>query len=241
MAQSWFWRNQYTGCFDNIEIPHKIFRLFEEEHPDQGRKGLTKNVLEVYKKAAQELMQEDEKVYNELLKNGTITQEQYDSLLLGKVTIGLGYNDIADAIKTDKTIHQDEDTMQAKKTDRLPYLYTDASIQYTIAEREGIVKASEPQENLYVHQDSIPEYDGSNISKITLLTMKRMERSANKNNLAYLDYQNQGEEVPESQRIINGMAMEYGLPAEDTRVLATARMAMIYSKSNEKGIKTNWS
>ena len=33
VAQSWFWRNQYTGCFDNIEIPHRIFELYEKEHP----------------------------------------------------------------------------------------------------------------------------------------------------------------------------------------------------------------
>ena len=67
VAQSWFWRNQYTGCFDNIEIPHRIFELYEKRHPDVGRKGLTTDVLEVYKKAAQDLMQEDARVYQELL------------------------------------------------------------------------------------------------------------------------------------------------------------------------------
>lgn len=234
VAQSWFWRNQYTGCFDNIEIPHRIFELFEKEHLEQGRKGLTQDVLEVYKKAAQELMQEDEKVYSELLENGTITQEQYDSLLLGKVTIGLGYNDIADAIRTDKTIHQDRDTMQVKKTDRLPHPYTDASTQYTIAERDNIVKATQTQENLYVHQDMIPEFDASNMSTTTLLTMKRMEQSVNGNNLAYLDYENEEVSLNQSQKIMNSISREYGLNPEDTKVLATARIAMIYSKAEDK-------
>ncbi len=31
--------NQCTGCFDNIEIPSKIFRLYEK-HQIFGRKGL---------------------------------------------------------------------------------------------------------------------------------------------------------------------------------------------------------
>ena len=234
VAQSWFWRNQYTGCFDNIEIPKKIFELYAKEHPEQGKKGLTHDVLGVYKKAAQELMQEDEKVYKELLDEGTITQEQYDSLLLGKVTIGLGYNDIAEAIKSDTTIHLDSRPMQVKKTKRLPDPYTDAAEQYTIAERDNIVKASQQQENLYVYQDTIPEYDESNMSATTLLTMQRMEKSNNDDNLLYLDYEKENENLTKSQKIMRSLARTYGLNPEDTKVLATARIAMVYSKSKDK-------
>ncbi len=234
VAQSWFWRNQYTGCFDNIEIPHRIFEIYEKEHPDVGRKGLTTDVLEVYKKAAQDLMQEDAIVYQELLENGIITQEQYDALLLGKVTIGLGYNDIADAIRTDKTIHQETDKVGVKATDRLPHPYTDASTQYTIAEREGIVKSE--YENLYVHQDDIPVYDGTNMSNTVLLTMKRMEQGTDRDNLAYLGERSDEKNLPKSQRIINSIAREYGLDPNDTRVMATARIALIYSKDKDNNV-----
>lgn len=235
VAQSWFWRNQYTGCFDNIEIPNRIFELYEKEHPAVGRKGLTTDVLEVYKKAAQDLMQEDARVYQELLENGTITQEQYDALLLGKVTIGLGYNDIADAIKTDKTIHEETDKVEVKGTDRLPHPYTDASTQYTIAEREETVKSE--HENLYVHQDDVPVYDGTNMSSTVLLTMKRMEQAADGENLAYLSERSDESSLPKSQRIINSIAREYGLDPNDTRVMATARIALIYSKDKDNKVK----
>lgn len=237
VAQSWFWRNQYTGCFDNIEIPHRIFELYEKEHPNVGKKGLTIDVLEVYKKAAQDLMQEDSRVYQELLDNGTISQEQYDALLLGKVTIGLGYNDIADAIKADKTIHQETDRVGVKGTDRLPHPYTDASTQYTIAERRGIIKSE--HENLYVHQDDVPVFDGTNMSSMVLLTMKRMEQATERDNLAYLSERNYDDEekLPKSQKIINSIAREYELDPNDTRVMATARIALIYSKDKDNKVK----
>ena len=235
VAQSWFWRNQYTGCFDNIEIPNKIFELYEKEHPKVGRKGLTKDVLEVYKKAAQDLMQEDTRVYQELLENGTITQEQYDALLLGKVTIGLGYNDIADAIRTDKTIHKENDKVGVKATDRLPNPYTDANTQYTIAERDKIVKSK--LENLYVHQDDVPVFDGTNMSSTVLLTMKRMEQTTEKDNLAYLSEMEEERNLPKSQMIINSIAREYGLDPDSTKVMATARIALIYSKDKDNKVK----
>ena len=234
VAQSWFWRNQYTGCFDNIEIPGRIFKLYEKEHPKEKRKGLTSDVLEVYKKAAQDLMKEDERVYQELLESGTITQEQYDALLLGKITIGLGYNDIADAIVTDKTIHkvEESDRVMVKGTERLGYPYTDAALQYSIAERDGIKKSD--HENLYVHQDSIPVYDGTNMSSTVLLTMRRMEQEAGRENLSYLSERSDEASLPKSQKIINNIARLYGTKPESTRVLASARMALIYSKEEDK-------
>ena len=232
VAQSWFWRNQYTGCFDNIEIPNRVFKTYEKEHPEKERKDLTKGILEVYKKAAQDLMQEDKEVYDELLKNKTITQEQYDGLLLGKVTIGLGYNDIADAIKSDEAIHRDTNTTQVKATERVPKPYTDASIQYTIAERKGIVKTD--QENLYVHKDDIPVYDGENMKHTVLTTLKRMEAAKGNDRLEWISENSQDEEIPKSQVIINGVANKYSFKPENTKIMANPTMAIIYSEQEGK-------
>ena len=247
VAQSWFWRNQYTGCFDNIEIPRRIFELYEKEHPDVGRKGLTTDVLEVYKKAAKDLMQEDARVYQELLENGTITQEQYDALLLRRVTIGAGYNDIKytlrEAHSKGKMGLDTSNEFLPKKTDRLSYIYDDAHYandgehdgQYIIYERNGTIKSE--HENLYVHQDDVPVYDGTNMSSTVLLTMKRMEQSTERDNLAYLSERSDEENLPKSQRIINSIARGYGLNPNDTRVMATARIALIYSKDKDNKVK----
>ena len=244
VAQSWFWRNQHVGCFDNIEIPERIIAEYEKKHSDFGRKGLTADVLEVYKKATQELMKEDERVYQQLLENGTITQEQYDSLLLGRVTIGAGYNDIKNALR--EAHSKGEFRLDAtneilpKKTERLRYIYDDAHYeddgehdgQYIISEREGIVKSK--HENLYVHQDDVPVYDGTNMSSTVLFTMKRMEQATKRDNLAYLSERSDEANLPKSKRIINSIAREYGFDPDSTKVMATARIALIYSKDKDK-------
>ena len=235
VAQSWFWRNQYTGCFDNIEIPNRAFKLFEQEHPEKSRNELTKGILDTYKKAAQHLMVEDKKVYDELLANHEITQEQYNSLLLGKVTVGLGFNDIAFAIRGDNELKSDENLVKVKPSKRLPKPYSDAEAeQYIIAQREGINK--EPQENLYVHQDEMPVYDSENMDNTVLLTMKKMEYAKGKNNLVLISENMQDGEITRAQKIINNLAKEYYLEPENTKVMANTKIAVVYSE-NEGNIE----
>jgi len=235
VAQSWFWREKYTGCFDNIEIPDRIFKIYENDHPEVGKIGLTKEVLEVYKQATKDLMQEDKNVYDKLLKDGTITNEQYEGLLLGKVTIGLGYNDIRDAIEKDKNLKKDSELVQVKGTDRLPSPYTDASEQYILAEREGIVRTE--QENLYVHQDTIKVYDETNLSDTMVTTLKRMETSFNKDRNSNLSnmYDNEiDKDLPKEKRLMSSIAESYGYEAHQTKIMATSKIAVVYSSDDKK-------
>lgn len=231
VAQSWIWRNQDTICFDNIEIPNRIFSMYEKKHPEIGRKGLTKEVLDVYKKAASDLIKEDEEKYHELLENEVITPEQYEALLLGKITIGSGYNDIADALSSDNTTYIDTDKKEVIKTDQIKEtLYTDANIQYVITERKKETKRSE-ENNLYVYEDDLPIYDKNNISNTILFSMKRMEQTKNGYHLKYLNNASQNDT---SEKIIEDIAFEYGLNPDNTKVIATSRTSIIYSNEKEK-------
>ena len=233
VAQSWFWRNQYVGCFDNIEIPDRIFDLYEKEHSNKKRKNLASEILEVYKKATEDLMNEDEKTYKNLLQNGTITNEQYNALLLGKVTIGLGYNDIADVIKSDKTMHEESTPIMVKGTKRLPAPYTDAKKQYIVKEREKVIKSE--YENLYVYEDDILVYDNTNISSAALLTLQRMAQSAGREKLTNMHKENGN--ITESQKIINSIAKAYEFEPKDTKVIVTPSIAIIYSQSEQNELK----
>lgn len=75
------------------------------------------------------------------------------------------------------------------------------------------------------------------MSSTVLLTMKRMEQWTERDNLAYLSERSDEENLPKSQRIIKSIAREYGLDPNDTRVMATARIALIYSKDKYNKVK----
>lgn len=231
VAQSWVWRNQDVICFDNIEVPNRVFEMYEKKHPEVGRKGLTDSILNVYKQASQDLMRIDEETYGELLQAGDITQEQYDALVLGKVTVGLGFNDIRRAILEDEEINKDEYIKRVKKTDRISNLYTDASVQYILAEKE--ISDGVARRNLYVYQDDIPIYDNKNMPETVLATMKRMEQVMGKDKISHIYLKSRrGKEC--SQEYISEIAERYGFKDDDTKIMATARMALIYDQEEDK-------
>lgn len=53
-----------------------------------------KEILEVYKKAAKQAMEKDRKFLEKQLKEGKISKETYESLILKEVIAGTGYNDL---------------------------------------------------------------------------------------------------------------------------------------------------
>ena len=108
VSQSWMWRNQDTICFDNIEIPHKAFKRAKQNQKTDT--SFAEEIYEIYKKASREMLAIDKKMYDTLLKANQITEEEYNHLLLKKVTVGLGYNDIAAAIR--ENAEKDKETKQ---------------------------------------------------------------------------------------------------------------------------------
>lgn len=87
IGQSWTWRNNSRICFDNIEITEGIYQGLSVE--DQ------KEILEIYRKTAERMINVDDKLMKRLLKEEKITQEIYDRIALREVTVGLNqYNDL---------------------------------------------------------------------------------------------------------------------------------------------------
>ena len=120
VSQSWMWRNKNIICFDNIEIPKKI--LHNHEHY-----SFAEEILKIYQKASQELIEYDDKKYKELLDKKAISKELYENNKLSCVTVGLGYNDIADVIQNNLTWIEEPVQVNSMK-----YIYTDASTQYLL-------------------------------------------------------------------------------------------------------------
>lgn len=91
VAQSWVWRNKDTICFDNIEISAGEKPKLKE---DNGDIKAQQEILEIYKECAKNIVNQDEKMLGRLLKNGKITQEMYNQLVVKTVTVGIGHNDL---------------------------------------------------------------------------------------------------------------------------------------------------
>ena len=93
VAQSWVWRNNGVLCFDNIEItPSELSELKSGTYHTAIEKQ--KAILHLYKETAEKILEKDRKKFDKLLKEGKITQEQYDAFVLTMVTVGTGYNDL---------------------------------------------------------------------------------------------------------------------------------------------------
>ena len=87
VGQSWVWRNNGRICFDNIEINNDIHGKMSDEDE--------KEILEIYQEAGEKAIRADKKVMEGLLKEGKISQEVYDEVVLKEVTVGLNmYNDL---------------------------------------------------------------------------------------------------------------------------------------------------
>lgn len=233
VAQSWVWRNKDVLCFDNIEIPEKAFARVVQEHPELGRKGFTDEVFEIYKQAAHDLIETDEKVYKELLENGKITQEQYDGLRLGKITVGLGYNDIAESLKQNSVI--DRSTISRPLPFEEPVklsrgLYTnDSTTQYILEERENRKKFD--GETLPVHNDSYIEYSDSNFTEKSLLSLKKLE-VVTKDDPKHLEISIS--DYADSKHLVTEIASNYGLNPETTKIIMNPNFAIIYDVNGDK-------
>lgn len=233
VAQSWVWRNKDVLCFDNIEIPNRAFERIDKEHPELGRKGFTDEIFAIYKQAAHDLIEEDEKVYKELLKSGKITKEQYDGLRLGKITVGLGYNDIAESLKQNAVV--DDGNLSRPLPFKEPVkltqrLYTnDSTTQYILEKRNDRKEFN--GETLSVHSDTYTEYTDTNFTPQFLDFLIKLE-AVTKNNSRDLGVS--ASYYKDSQHLVSDIAISYGLNPKTTKIIMNPNFAIIYDINGNK-------
>jgi len=186
VAQSWIWRNGNTACFDNIEIPKKAFAKLIKEKDFSSNAQVAEEILNIYKTAAKELIDLENKEYNKAKDTNKITAEE-EKYKLTKVTVGMGYNDIKDALEAN--CEKVETTVRplpfVSPIDKKGHLYTsDSSNQVVLEEKpehkdvQGIPILSYPKETEI--------YDGFNIDQGKVNTFRRQEMLYNQTNEKYI-------------------------------------------------------
>lgn len=235
VAQSWVWRNKDVLCFDNIEVPDQ--KMWDNGIPrgleDSGiRNQFTDDILAIYKMAAHELIEVDEKVYKELLDSSKITQEQYEGLRLGKITAGLGYSNIKGSLKT---LPIDKGTISRPLPFEEPValsrgLYTsDSTTQYILEERDD--RKEFDGDTLPVHSDTFVEYSDSNFTEKSLLSLEKLE-IVTKEDPRNLD--TSVSDYADSEHLVTEIARNYGLNPETARIIMNPNFAIIYDVNGDR-------
>lgn len=230
VSQSWCWRNQNVLCFDNIEIPDKAF-MRATKLKGQTREKFSDEVYDVYKQAARELLDIDDREYAKLLEEGKITQNQYENSKLRKITVGLGYNDIASSIKINAKLETDIPASPLSYQPPVPLhrnLYiSDSRTQYVI---EGEKDNADVGLTLPIYTDSYIEYTDENFDKTDLLTLEKLETITKPN---FQHYKTGQIESQDSTQLVSEIANEYGLDPVTTRIILNPNFALIYDTEGE--------
>ncbi len=228
VAQSWVWRNKNVVCFDNIEIPDKAFNRAAKA--GMSREEFADRIFALYKKAAEEIIKKDEEVYKKLLEEEKITQEEYDTLRVRKVTVGQGYNDIKNSLDRNAKIDQSEVSHPIDYVSPVTgsnRLYTDdSSTQYVIAGEENVPQTS--HDTLAVYADEYEVKTDDTMTADDLISLKKLEIQT------YDDYYYGSIPVDVKNNIVSSLAYTYDLDRESTRVVMNANFAIIYDEKEDK-------
>lgn len=230
IAQSWVWRNGNVLCFDNIEVPDRQMRAsgVKRGHEDDGiRNDFTDKVLEVYKKCAKELMEIDKKKYLELLDKGIITKEDYDRMVLKKVTIGEGYSNIKGSFSTLKKDSNIQRPLpyNPKISLKRRFYGDDSEIQYILEDNSK--EKSQVKNNLYIHNDLYKKYDDTNFKVKDLFNLKKLESVTNGDDYSNID-------IKDNNHMVSDIAYNYNLVPNNTHIIIHPNFAVIYEASNEE-------
>lgn len=229
VAQSWVWRNGDTICFDNIEVPKRIQKMYKRERGE--KESLPEDVLKVYEVAAKQIMEIDKKTY-ESIPDEEITDEEREEVVAGKTTIGLGYNDIQAAIMKRFKEKVDRNPRMVEPTETVPNPYTDADKQYIIEERANR-KKDKNFEARRIYQDNVGLFDSKTFPQELVVSILKMDEASGREKLTNSDLANDLKIRENPRRIIEELAYEYDFSDNKTLVLATSRTALILEESDD--------
>ena len=184
IGQSWVWREKDRICFDNIEIQNQVIDSMSKEEKQE--------ILDIYKEVSKKLLEKDKKIMTKLRDEGKITQEQFEILVLKDVTTGIGCSDLEDEIQENlkkdvEGIQVDSKEYFEKGYDKFAYgenkdeLYTDASVQYVLAESEEYKRDIETKGKEagisveYLKERQIKELKGDQIKSNIIREIKRIK------------------------------------------------------------------
>lgn len=224
VAQSWVWRNNSVLCFDNIEIPEKAFKRANTSQI--GSSAFTDKVFNIYKKAAQELLATEEKTLRKLLEQEKITASEYEANRLKRVTVGIGYNDIAESIKKHARLVKTSIAHPLPFTPPIPLKYhlwtSDSMTQYLMSEITSEVTVAPKTYTLYT--DPFIIYDENTFSPQNLIHLQELERNMEDRYFMKTELSN-----PDEANLKN-IAYSYGTNPLSTKILLNANLAIIYEE-----------
>lgn len=233
VAQSWVWRNKDVLCFDNIEIPTRALKRATRSARLQDKEEFTEEIFNIYKQAAHQLIEKDEQVYKQLLEAKKITQEQYEGLRLGKITVGIGYNDIAKSIKEKAILDKNKVTIPLpfeEKVELTNGLYTkDSTTQYILEKRDN--RKEYELNTLPIYNDLYIEYNDDNFKEKNLLTLEKLEIITKKNPQTLeinADY------YSDKKQLVTEIAHTYSLNPKTTKIIMNSNFAIIYEINKNK-------
>lgn len=147
VSQSWTWRNGNRVCFDNVEIPHKVESQLKQI-------GGFDEIMEVYQETARRMIETDRIKLKKLLESGKITEEQYQSILIKDVSMGLGCDNLVVNLSPEKRVSSITSVtpLEAGRTytgANSRTLYSDSAIAVLIAHNDDFA----PDDHVHTNVD----------------------------------------------------------------------------------------
>lgn len=232
VAQSWVWRNKNIICFDDIEIPNKLF-IKEEKVSKRllARYELAEKIYDIYEEASKKLIEIDNTVYFNMLLKKQISKKQYYGLKLNKVIVGLGKNEIANVIKNQAVLlyNQIKPLPFTPKVELKihPELYLKDSV-YKYVLKETMDYYDYDLDNLIFYNDEYEIYTNKNITKIELNMLESLRKHTYQ-----IDTNLLNEDEYKENSIVSSIALKYKSDIENTKLIIHPNFAIIYEEQDE--------